>query len=316
MKYLSDKELLNSSFVVVDPVTPDNCDEIISAKIFEIYFDIIYDRKKPEEDERFQIDYIIKINGVADVVLKSLLYDKESQEARDLNETIKKMRTIAELIGSWKSYKLNDNVKNLQIINPDSAIELCLKHDATTNIFPNYVKTTKRIEQLKSYDVKDLKCEILITLFRKHLEVHLLETLPKLNSDKEQICVKNAYVKLNMTEKFSDVFTFSTMKDVSLDDTFYLYRTYCYDVAAFYEMTMECARIGFILKDVAEMRNVYSIDFTRENYMFSVKYEENYGIIVKFHQNRSLNEFLIIANETSQVMNNSGCLLEGKNLLS
>ena len=192
VKYLSEKELLSSSFVVV-PVNPDNCDELMSAKIFEIYFDIIFNGRKPEEHYWPRVDQIFKKNGVADVVLKSLLYDEDSKEAKDLKETVKKMRLIADLIDSWKGYKFNDNIKNLQIKSPDTATELCLKNHATSEIFSNFVET-KRFEQLEKYDIKDLECDKLITSFQKNLEVYLLEKLPKLGTDKEETCVKNAYL--------------------------------------------------------------------------------------------------------------------------
>ena len=307
MKYLSDKELLDSSFVV-DPVLPDNCNELISAKIFEIYFGIIYGGKKPE-DEWSRVDIIFKRNGVADVVLKSMIYGEDSEEAKDLKETAKQMRTIADSIELWNSYQLHDNIKTLQIKSPDLATELCLKSYVTSGIYSKSIET-KSFEQLEKYDTKDLECDKLITSFHKHLEVYLLETLPKLNTDKAHICVKNAYVNLNMTQKFSDVFTFSMMKDINVDDTYRLYNSYCYQIASFYELTMECARLGFILNDVPEVRNVYSIDFTRQHYLFSNKYKENFGIIVKFHKHQSLNEILIIADEISQVKNNSQCLID------
>lgn len=309
VKYLSEKGLLSPTFVV-DPVLPDNCDELLSARIFEIYFDVIYHGEKPEEDDWFQVDYIFKRSGVADVVLKSFLYEENSEENANLKKTVNIMRNIADLIDSWKNHKLSENIKNLQIKSPDSSTKLCLKNHVTTEVFPNYVET-KRFDQLEKYDIKDLECDNLITSFQKHLEVHLLETFPKSGSDNKQLCIKNSYNNLNMTEKFSDVFAISIMKEITLDDTYHLYNSYCYRVAAFYEQIMECARLGFILKDVPEVRNVYSIDFTREGYMFTPKYDENFGVLVKINVDQSLSEILLIANQTSELMNNSQCLLDG-----
>ncbi|CAO1342126.1 unnamed protein product, partial [Diamesa tonsa] len=307
VKYLSDKELLDSSFVV-DPVLPDNCDELISAKIFEIYFDIIYDGIKPEEGKWSYSEHVFRRSGVADVVLKSLLSDQDSEKANDLKETVKQMRTIADLFKMWSNYKLFENFKTLQIESPGAETELCLKNYVTFEVLSSFVGKD-RSEQLEKYDINDLECDKLITLFQKQLEVHLLQILPKLSTDKENICMKKVYVNSNMTQTFSDVFIFSMMEDINVDDVYRLYNSYSLKIETFYELSMECARLGFILKDVPEVRNVYSIDFTRQSYMFSDKYEENFGILVKLNTNRSLNEIRIIANQTSKIMNNSQCFI-------
>ena len=158
VKYLSEKELLDSSFVV-DPVLPDNCDELISAKIFEIYFDIIYDGKKPEEDDWSYVEHIFRRNGVADVVLKSLLYHEDSNEAKDLKETVEIMKPIKVMLNSFEQeHYLNTNVKALKIKKPDSDTELCMKHYFTSEILSNYI-TNETIFKLEKYDIKDLECD-------------------------------------------------------------------------------------------------------------------------------------------------------------
>ena len=309
VKYLSDKELLDSSFVV-DPVNSDNCDELISAKIFEIYFDMIYDGKKPEEDHLYYVEHMLRTNGVADVVLKSLLYHEDSKEAKDLKETVNQMKTIADIFQLWNSLKIVQSSKNLQIKSPDSATELCLKHYVTAEVYTKSFYSND-FEESDKYDIKGLECDKLITAFHTNLEVHLLETLPKLKTDREQNCMKMAYVNSNMTKKFSDIFIFTTIPVIFDDGYITLYNKYGHQIQTFYEMIMECMRLGFISEHAPEVRNVYSIDFTREGHMFTPQYDENYGIIVKFNTDRSLNEVVIIANQTSRAMNNSQCLLEG-----
>ncbi|CAO1336322.1 unnamed protein product [Diamesa serratosioi] len=98
VKYLSERELLDSSFEV-EAETPENCDELLSAKISEIYAGFTSEMKE---------------QGIVDIVLKSLLYGN-SKEAEELTNTISEIKRISEEIdNSWK-YRGVEKIKNLNM---------------------------------------------------------------------------------------------------------------------------------------------------------------------------------------------------------
>ncbi|CAO1336302.1 unnamed protein product [Diamesa serratosioi] len=93
VKYLSDRELLDSSFEVAAE-TPENCDELLSAKISEIYAGV---------------SSTMKEQGIVDIVLKSLLYG-DSKEAEELTKTIQEIKIISEdTIIKWMDKNVEDN---------------------------------------------------------------------------------------------------------------------------------------------------------------------------------------------------------------
>lgn len=113
-----------------------------------------------------------------------------------------------------------------------------------------------------------------------------------------------------MTDLFVTAYTYSIMEHINTDDTYFLYRSTCFDIAKFYESLMEFARLEFILEDNPAVRTVYSIDFTRDYYLFRPNYKENFGLMVEFNADKSYNETLIIANKTSEVVSLSECFLD------
>ncbi|CAO1321112.1 unnamed protein product [Diamesa serratosioi] len=121
------------------------------------------------------------------------------------------------------------------------------------------------------------------------------------------------YQQLNTTDLFVTAYTFSIIEQINNGNKYYLYQPICFGIAKFYESTIEFARLQFILKDVSNVRTVYSIDFTRDYTLFHKNYKNNFGLMVKFNADQNYNETLIIANQTSLVLSISECFLGALN---
>ena len=124
VKYLSDRELLNSSFEV-EAVNPEICDELLNKKITEIYEEIIHDATN--ERAQFHNRYTMKTRGTVDLVLKSLLYGN-STEAEELMKTLETFKKL--VILSFEHDKLQELTKStmsFELHDEHSAKNLCLK---------------------------------------------------------------------------------------------------------------------------------------------------------------------------------------------
>ena len=300
VKYLSDKQLLDSSFVV-DSVLPDNCYELIDEKIEKLY-EASYYKDINDDNANTEIVVSLLMTGMVDLVLKSDLIG-DTKKADELISVFQELTKIEEFIGLWfdnttESFKFTSSRSTKELSCLQSYLSELLDNKETPNISENNIFATQG-------------CVKPLTSFKKSFEVELLEMLPKLSSENGQNCIIKAFTQLNMTDNFFNGYIYKTMQEEKMNYTTIESRIFYFFVPIF-----ECVRL--ITKETSN--NVFTIeaDFNEALNISmpedgSIEYRKTHGVIVKLNQNRQNTEIKLIANATSEVMKYSRCFLDELN---
>ena len=286
VKYLSDRELLDSSFEV-EAVNPEICDDLVKTKKDEIMEEIF---TYSSENERviFLSDIYGKF-GLADVVLKSLLYGN-STEAEDLKRSLQAFEDIV-IFDCDHNEMLSLIFKTIKSMYQDdkAAIKMCMYKESF--LFATLNKTVIK------FDCDELTSRSSI---RSELENMIIATLATKITEKDQKCMKKAYKDSSINKPF----TAEILNLIVNSDLFDL--SYTRSLSEFYKLSQQCLRLGFRMKDVPQIRNVYSLEYRNEDDSYYLDFE----LLVKFNPDRSHNETLIIADNNKNTSLISECFSE------
>ena len=290
VKYLSDKQLLDSSFDV-DSVLPDNCYELIDNKVHDIY-ETSYYKDIADVAKNIEIDIILQRTDMVDLILKSNLIS----DTRKANELIKVVKEIIKIEDFFESY--NDNTTE------------SFKFTTTNRVMVSPCLQSYLSEMLDSNETMTIGCKDTFYSFKKSFETEFLQMLPKLSSAKGQICIRRAYTQLNMTDNFFNGYIYKMMEDESIKNEI------VFDIGQFYQPIYECVRL--ITKETPNNGFFVSLDFNVTSNTSlpedeSVEFRNTHGLNVKFNHDRSNFQFHIIANKTSEAMVYSKCFLNELN---
>ena len=293
VKYLSDKQLLNSSFVV-DSVLPDNCYELIDNKVKKMYE--VYKKTIEDDDENNEIVATFLLTDMVDLLLKSDFIG-DTKKAEKLMSVFKEIIKIEEFFELWSdseadSFNFTDYNSTLQ--------SPCLLSYSDELIY----EETQNINDNNTIVTQD--CEQTLISIKKSFENEFLEVLPKFSSDKGQNCISKAYTQLNMTDTFFNAYIYKT-KEEELNNT-----VIESEIIQFLVVIIECVRLT-----TKETSNTFMIE---NNFIKALniskpgdnaeKYRKTHGIIVKLNQEKNDTEVILMANATSEIMKYSSCFEE------
>lgn len=296
VKYLSDKKLLDSSFVV-DSMLPENCFELIDDKLEELYIASYYKDNDDNETNGEFIDFL-QMTDMVDLILKSNLIG-DTKRAKELSNVFEELIKIDKFIEPFaKNTNENYNFKTLHSTGETSCLQSYF-----SELLKNETQDAIKIPTIEG-------CEEILTSLKKSFEKDFLAMLPKLSSEEGQNCVLNAYKKLNMTNNFFNGFYVSKiMQDENMNFT--LIGSYIFQ---FYVPITQCVRLitkeNNVFMIEVDFNEVLNITVPEDN---MEKYRKTQGIIVKLNEDNSQYDFHLIANETSEVMKYSKCFVDELN---
>ena len=279
VKYLSDKQLLDSSFVV-DSVLPDNCYELIDNKVQDIY-EASYYKDNADDEAKSKIIETLKSTDMVDLVLKSDLIG-DTKRAEELLNIFQELKKIEEFVRLW----------------PDSA-NGSFSFTSSNIDFSSYCFNDVFRKTLTKYFGNE-DCEKILS-FRKTFDDELLEIVTKISSEEAQNCIRKTYKQFNIAHHFLmsyiDNLTQGGAKQISQ-----------------FKLTLnECVRLS--MKESSNITFMIELDFNRALNIYleadeSKIYRKTEEIIVKLNQENNHTDIFLIANETSEFMKYSKCYVE------
>ena len=226
--------------------------------------------------------------------MKSLLYGN-STEAEDLKRIVQAFEDIS-IINLVHNEMLSLIFKSLKSEYQDekSAIIFCMNEEFGTNL--SYAQMNETIE---TFDCNELTSRSSI---RSELENMIIATLPTKIPEKEQKCMKKAYKDSSINKPFTAKNLYYIFEDAAsvLPQREFL--------TEFYILTLKCLKLGFRMKDVPQIRNVYSLEYRNEDSIYFDYIE--FEFLVKFNPDRSHNETVIVADYNKNTSLISKCFLE------
>ena len=272
VKYLSDKQLLDSSYVV-DSVLPINCYELINNKVRDIY-EASYFKEIADDEEKRKIIETLKNTDMVDLVLKSDLIG-DTKRAEELLNIFHELKKIKEFVRLW----------------PDSANGsfsfTSSNIDFSSYCFNDGIRGNEDFEKILS--------------FRKTFDDELLEIFPKISSEKAQNCITQTFTQFNIAHhllmSYIGRLTYGEYKEIL---QFKLTLNECVRLSM-----KESSNSLFTIE--LDYNAAYSFLLEVDESTF---YRKSQGIVVKLNQEKNDTDVVLLTNENSEVMKYIKCFVE------
>ena len=178
-----------------------------------------------------------------------------------------------------------------------SQLNFCMDEEMGMNL--SYAGLNKTNEMNETFDCNELKSRSSLT---SEVENMIIATLPTKITEKDLNCMKKAYKDSSINKPFTAILLYEIVEEFAGFDN-----SYSNSLIEFYDLSQQCLRLGFRMKEVPQIRNVYSLEYRNRG----VNYYTDFELLVKFNPDRSHNETLqIIADNKKNTSLISKCFSE------